>query len=738
MRSLRRAVVAALALTVAPAMPAVAPAAAQAGPAGLAFTPVPPTRLVDTRGGAPLQTGDELRVAVTGRPGVPAGTTAVAVNLTVTEPANAGWLDVRPCDSPYQGTSSINFEPGQTVANAVTVALGGGAVCVRGLAPGGVHVVADLTGAWAPAGHAFTPRTPVRVLDTRQDGGPLAPFVDRAVPLTDVGLVPPDAAAVAVQVTVADPVADGWVSAFPCAGGWTGTSTVNVVAGQNRSNLAMVSTAGGLCVRSMMPTQVVVDLLGWFGPDGLARLVPETPTRLYDSRPGDGPRPAGSVLAVPGAVPAGAVGAVLNVTTTESQAPGFVTVHPCGPPVPLSSNGNFTPGVTQATAAIAAAGPTGQACVLTSGTTQLVVDRAGWFVAPGPRPRLGEARVRLTQVATASGVTDLVARPGDGTGLYLTERGNSQAGVPGRVRVLRNGALTTLLELPGIVAGGETGLLGLAFSPDGQRAYVNYTAGNPLETRVVEYTVATDGTFSAARPLLSFRQPFSNHNGGDLEVDGSGLLYIASGDGGSGGDPQNRAQDLDTLLGKILRIDPRPAGGAPYGIPAGNPFAGRPGARPEIWAYGLRNPWRIDLDPVTGDLWIADVGQDAREEVNRGPAGGAGANYGWRRFEGTFVHAPGTSAPGAVPPRYEYGHDPDCSITGGFVYRGTRIPALAGAYVFSDFCGGGVRAIDPANPGAGAVTASGGLGQASTFGIGPDGELYAATISGAVYRLDPA
>jgi glucose/arabinose dehydrogenase len=443
-------------------------------------------------------------------------------------------------------------------------------------------------------------------------------------------------------------------------------------------------------------------------------------------------RPGGSVLTVPGAVPAGAVAAVLNVTTTESPAPGFVTVHPCGPPVPETSNGNYVPGVTQATAAIGAAGPTGQVCVLTSGATQLVVDRAGWFVAPGPRPRLGAAAVGLTAVGTGTAVTDLVARPGDATGLFVAERA-------GRVRLLRAGALTTVLDPPpGIVAGGERGLLGLAFSPDGSRAYVNYTAGSPLQTRVVEYAVGGDGRFSAARELLRFDQPFDNHNGGDLEVDGGGLLYIASGDGGSGGDPGNRAQDLGTLLGKILRIDPRPSGAAPYAIPAGNPFAGLPGARPEIWAFGLRNPWRIDLDAATGDLWIADVGQDQREEVNVGRGGGAGANYGWRRWEGTRLYAAGTAAPAAVPPRYEYAHGPGCSITGGFVYRGARIPALQGAYVFSDFCAGGVRAIDPANPAAGAVEVTAGLAQASTFGIGPDGELYAATIAGTIVRLDPA
>jgi glucose/arabinose dehydrogenase len=429
---------------------------------------------------------------------------------------------------------------------------------------------------------------------------------------------------------------------------------------------------------------------------------------------------------------------MVNVTTTGSQVPGFTTVLPCGPPLPPSSNGNYVPGVTQATAAVGAAGPFGTLCVLTSGATDLVVDRTGWFVGPEIRPQLGEARIRLTQVASASGVTDLVARPGDATGLYLTERGNSPSGVPGRVRVLRNGSLTTLLELPGIVAGGETGLLGLAFSPDGQRAYVNYTAGNPLETRVVEYAVAPSGTFSGARLLLSYGQPFSNHNGGDLEVDAAGLLYIASGDGGSGGDPGNRAQSLGTLLGKILRIDPRPNAGAPYGIPAGNPFVGVPGARPEIWAYGLRNPWRIHLDAVTGDLWIADVGQDAREEINRAPGGGPGANYGWRRWEGTFLFNAATAVPGAVPPRHEYDHATGgCSITGGFVYRGSAIPALRGAYVFSDFCTGGVRAIDPANPAAGEVLAAAGLGQASTFGVGPDGELYAGTIGGAIFRLDP-
>jgi glucose/arabinose dehydrogenase len=217
------------------------------------------------------------------------------------------------------------------------------------------------------------------------------------------------------------------------------------------------------------------------------------------------------------------------------------------------------------------------------------------------------------------------------------------------------------------------------------------------------------------------------------------MLYIAFGDGGGGGDPQGNGQSLDTLLGKILRIDPRASGGRPYRVPSGNPFANRDGARPEIWDYGLRNPWRFSFDPATGDLWIGDVGQNAWEEVDHEPARSGGRNYGWNRREG--LHAfDGDRPDGAVDPVIEYGREGGaCTVIGGFVYWGRRIPGLRGTYLYGDYCAGWVRA---ARVRGGRVAEQRDLGLSvpnlSSFGADPAGELYAMTLSGPVYRLAPA
>jgi glucose/arabinose dehydrogenase len=298
-----------------------------------------------------------------------------------------------------------------------------------------------------------------------------------------------------------------------------------------------------------------------------------------------------------------------------------------------------------------------------------------------------------------------------------------------------------VLDVSGeIVAGGEQGLLGLAFSPDGRYLYVDFTdkAG---DTHVTEFTMrGRQADARSERLVLKVDQPFPNHNGGQLAFGPDRRLYIALGDGGSAGDPMGNGQSLDTLLGKILRIDPRPGGGQPYRIPDGNPFAGRAGARPEIWDYGLRNPWRFSFDPATGDLWIGDVGQGAWEEIDHEPAGSGGHNYGWNRLEGSHRFE-GGRPDGAVDPVIEYGHGNGggCTVIGGSVYRGRKIPGLRGAYLYGDYCAGWVRA---ARWSGGRVTDQRDLGlnvpSLSSFGVGPDGELYALSLSGPVYRLASA
>jgi glucose/arabinose dehydrogenase len=242
--------------------------------------------------------------------------------------------------------------------------------------------------------------------------------------------------------------------------------------------------------------------------------------------------------------------------------------------------------------------------------------------------------------------------------------------------------------------------------------------------------------------VLTQEQPYPNHNGGNIVFGPDGLLYIGFGDGGSGNDPQRRADKLDTLLGKLLRIDPRQQPDAPYGVPADNPFVGVAGARPEIYSRGLRNPWRFSFDSATGDLWIGDVGQDEIEEIDHVEAAtgnGRGANYGWSAYEGTKRFNKDVAAdPTTVMPVHEYHHGNDgCSVTGGYVYRGAAIPALAGAYVFSDYCSGGVRVIDPTDP-AKSVRIADAPKNVSGFGRDRHGELYVLSVDDGLYAIVPA
>jgi glucose/arabinose dehydrogenase len=340
--------------------------------------------------------------------------------------------------------------------------------------------------------------------------------------------------------------------------------------------------------------------------------------------------------------------------------------------------------------------------------------------------------VSLEQIATLEQPLALAVRPGDDA-LYVAEK-------TGRVMAIRGGAVdrTPVLDLSRDVSlGGEQGLLGLAFSPDGRFLYVNYTDVRG-DTRIVEYAMRRERAApSTRRQVLIVDQPYDNHNGGDLVFGPDGYLYIGLGDGGSGGDPQGNAQSLGTLLGKMLRIDPRPSGGEPYSIPSDNPFVDRPDARPEIWAYGLRNPWRYDFDAFTGDLWIADVGQSAWEEIDRQPADApGGANYGWNLVEGSHRYA-GAAPDGAVPPVYEYAHAAGgCVVIGGIVYHGAAVPALDGAYLFADFCRGELEAITLGPNGTVSHAVLGlTVPDVSSFGIGPDGEGYVLSLDGGVYRI---
>jgi glucose/arabinose dehydrogenase len=360
----------------------------------------------------------------------------------------------------------------------------------------------------------------------------------------------------------------------------------------------------------------------------------------------------------------------------------------------------------------------------------------------------------LELVTVASGLEGPVhlAHAGDER-LFVVER-------EGRIRILRDGVVeeTPFLDLRGrFTGGGERGLLSMAFHPDYPRTpwvFVYYTRAPDGAVVISRFTLSADPdrlALGSEAVLVVQDQPFSNHNGGQLQFGPDGFLYAGLGDGGSANDPLCAAQRADTLLGKMLRLDVDRKTAAPpfYGIPADNPFVG-PGDPPdEVWASGLRNPWRFSFDRGTGDLWIADVGQGAVEEIDVEPAGSAGGrNWGWKYKEGrtcvsagegcpaSGVLATGCDDPALDDPVLTYGHtDGNCSITGGYVYRGGAIPGLAGVYLFGDFCSGRIWRAAAGSGALQAIDTGLRLPQLTSFGEDRDGELYAMSLDGTVRRL---
>lgn len=358
----------------------------------------------------------------------------------------------------------------------------------------------------------------------------------------------------------------------------------------------------------------------------------------------------------------------------------------------------------------------------------------------GSLPQGRGARLQLV-VSGLSAPLYLTAPPGDLSRLFIVEQ-------TGAVRIVRDGVLlpTPFLNISDrLVAGGEQGLLGLAFDPDyatNGRFVVHYTdlAG---DTRVSSFQVSTDPDIADAgteQTIYTADQPYSNHNGGQVLFGPDGYLYIGLGDGGSANDPEGRGQDLTEPLGSILRLDIRTA--TPYSIPPDNPFVAQAGALPEIWNYGLRNPWRFSFDRATGDLYIADVGQNRVEEVDVANSGsGGGANYGWSIMEGAFcLSGNECDQTNLVLPVYQYEHDQGCSITGGYVYRGSAILSLQGVYFYGDYCQGWVRSWR--NSGGAVVeltdwpTLRPG-GQLTSFGEDAAGELYVISANGNVFKVIP-
>jgi glucose/arabinose dehydrogenase len=346
----------------------------------------------------------------------------------------------------------------------------------------------------------------------------------------------------------------------------------------------------------------------------------------------------------------------------------------------------------------------------------------------------------LAVEVVASGLSNplYLASPAGDARLFVVEQ-------PGRIRIIQNGSLltTSFLDITGrVLDGGERGLLSVAFHPSyasNRFLYVNYT-DNQGDTRVERYTATSDPNVAdpnSALLIIGIAQPFANHNGGLVMFGPDGMLYIGMGDGGSGGDPQGHGQNRATLLGDLLRIDVNQ--GSPYAVPADNPFVNQTGMRGEIWGYGLRNPWRFSFDPEGGTLYIADVGQNAWEEVNAVLATAKGVNYGWNILEASACYGSATcDRSGLTLPVLEYAHDGGaCSVTGGFVYRGQRIAGLQGHYFYSDFCAGWLRSFHLVDGRAEEQREwdVGDLGQVMSFGEDAARELYILSANGRVYRL---
>ena len=344
--------------------------------------------------------------------------------------------------------------------------------------------------------------------------------------------------------------------------------------------------------------------------------------------------------------------------------------------------------------------------------------------------------VALTPVGTFASPVYVTSPPGDPSRLFVVERG-------GTVRVVKDGVVlpTPFLDVSGeISTQDERGLLSIAFAPDYAISGLVYAFGTLTNgtLTVWEFHAAPNSDVADAghRTVLSIPHSAANHNGGQLQFGPDGYLYIGVGDGGSAGGANG--QNTGVLLGKILRMDPlaNPSTGAPYSIPPGQPFA--PGVLPEIYAYGLRNPWRFSFDSLTGDLMIGDVGDDSWEEIDELPAGALpGANFGWYCWEGTHAHGPGgCTAPGALSPIYEYAHDAThCSISGGFVARDPTVPTLAGRYLFADYCGAGASALLIPLGAAPDMAKLGAEPQIAGFGEDSDSHLYITSLKGGVWRI---
>ncbi len=360
-----------------------------------------------------------------------------------------------------------------------------------------------------------------------------------------------------------------------------------------------------------------------------------------------------------------------------------------------------------------------------------------------PSQAANSSAFELTKVATANTPVGVIWDPTTTAPYVIQQRGKLSA-LAGKPLAPIGASLDVSAE---VADGGEQGLLGAAFSNDGSLLFVNLT-NKKGDTEIREYKWKEGVADPASkRVLLTIEQPYSNHNGGHVIVDSDGLLWIGTGDGGSAGDPENRAQSLDSLLGKMLRIDPRPEtgqagdkpGDKPYTIPSGNPFA-KGGGRPEIWAYGLRNPWRYNIDAAGKRLFIGDVGQGKFEEVNAVSLSAVAPNFGWKLREGKHTYgdaAKDTGSQKLMDPVTEYSHGDGCSITGGVFYEGKALPGLAGRFLYGDYCKGWIATVGQRTSGGAWQSRKLGITveNVSSFNTTPDGEVWVTSTKGTIYYL---
>ena len=363
-------------------------------------------------------------------------------------------------------------------------------------------------------------------------------------------------------------------------------------------------------------------------------------------------------------------------------------------------------------------------------------------VPPSTLESKGVALERVFENLTFRRLTGLVQAGGR---FFVTEQTGRVMSFPSGPEAPEPSEAAVFLDIRDRVnrGGNEEGLLGLAFDPEfgsNGHFYVYYSASQPRRSIVSRFTAATSSAATAEPKtelvVMEIPQPYQNHNGGQLVFGPDGMLYIALGDGGLGGDPQGNGQDIGTLLGSILRIDVSAIGpDAGYRVPPDNPFAGTPNARGEIWAFGFRNPWRFSFDRQTGDLWAGDVGQNSYEEVDLVLRGG---NYGWNILEGGHCFSPrtGCNPSGTELPVIEYSLDEGCSVIGGYVYRGTRIPSLNGTYLYGDFCSGEIHGfrIENGDVIEHRLMVDSGL-RITSFGEDEKGEIYVLSQNDGIYRL---